>query len=138
MDRTIYINIAGKNYPMRFSLAALREINQKYGNLQKMTESIDQDNTMNTLNALTGMLELLIRQGCAYKNLFEKDIPAPEGAATENGTWIPISAENLEVAIELNDIATVKEKIFECIRVGQKQTIESEPADKKSKNAKAT
>lgn len=140
MDRTTFLEIGGKIYPMRFSLSALREINNKYGSLEKMVDAVagQEQDGMDMIQPIIWMLDLLIRQGCAYKNLFEKDVPVPENASVVNGKWEPISVEAIEIGIGIDQIGDVKDKIFSCIVNGQKKTIETEPKEKNEKNTMTT
>lgn len=80
------------------------------------------------------ILSLLIAQGCAYKNYFEKDIPAPEDAPVIDGKWVPVDQNVLEYAIDIAEIEEVTKKIEECIGGGSKKNVEAKPG----KNTKAT
>ena len=132
MDRTTYIDIGGKQYPMRFSLGATIQIGEKYGDLTKMSEYLTKSEDLKKqIEVIEWILELLIKQGCAYKNLFEKDVPVPDDAPVdEEGKYIPPDKEMLELGI---DIIEAKEKIFECIGKGSRRQIETK--EKKEKNA---
>ena len=80
------------------------------------------------------ILEVLISQGCAYKNYFEKDLPKPENAPIQDGKWVPISKEEIEIAINVSDIKEIGEKIEKCMGTGTKKEIETRSV---AKNAKA-
>lgn len=136
MDRCIYINLAGKNYPLSFSLGAAKKLIQKYGSIEKMKASIKKEgDDVEKLETVIWMVELLIAQGCAYKNYFEKDMPAPENAPIIEGKWAPIPKEAIEIAIQISDTKEITEKIEECINKGTKKKVE---AKAERKNAKAT
>ena len=47
MDRTVYIEIAGKQYPMRFSVGASIAITKKFGSLQNMANSLKNGDDVN-------------------------------------------------------------------------------------------
>ena len=133
MDRTAYLNIAGKEYPMRFSLGASIAISKRYGSMTKMTEELDGKDETKTFEELTWITELLIKQGCAYKNLFEKDVPLPNNAPAEDGKYIPITAEAIQIGLSIMDMGVLKEKIFATISGGKKTEVNTE-----EKNAVAT
>ena len=98
MDRTVYINIAGKEYPMRFSLGASKKIAENFGSLKKMQDNLTGDASgegteAKSLEVIAYMLAVLIKQGCAYKNLFEADQPIPSNAPVKDGKYIGLEQE---------------------------------------------
>lgn len=133
MDRTAYLNIAGKEYPMRFSLGASIAMSKRYGSLTKMTEALDGKDEAKTFEELAWITELLIKQGCAYKNLFEKDVPIPDNAPVEDGRYMPLAAEEIEVGLSVMDMGELKDKIFTTVSGGKKTEINTE-----TKNAVTT
>ena len=80
---------------------------------------------------------MLIAQGCAYKNYFEKDIPAPENAPVIDGKWEPMPREVLDIALTIADLPELTEKLYECIGVGKQKEIEASEVEGR-KNADAT
>lgn len=135
MGKITYIKIAGKSYPMSFSLGASKKLMQQFGGAQKMKEKIEKErDDAKKIEIVTEILSLLIAQGCAYKNYFEKDIPAPEDAPVFNGKWEPINKDLLEIAIDVEDIQGVMQKIEECVKRSSKKEVEL----KLGKNAEAT
>lgn len=134
MGRLTYINIAGKDYPMSFSLMASKKIAEKYGSIDKVLDVFSSGEiTAEALEGITFILELLITQGCAYKNYFEKDVPVPDNAPVIDGKWEPLPKEALEVAIGLSDMETISEKLSECINGGRDREVAES-----AKKAKAT
>ena len=114
MERCVFVEIAGKQYPMSFSLGATKKIIGKFGSTQNMMKNLkktqekgneesmeisDRD-SLEALETISFILEILIAQGCAYKNYFEKDLPAPVNAPIEDGKWIPLPKEVLDIAIK--------------------------------------
>ena len=135
MDRTVYISVGGKNYPMRKTIGATRRITEKFGGIGNIPELVDQASDTERLKIFTDLLEILIAQGCAYKNLFEKDLPVPEDAPVVNGEYIPVTSEELEVGLDIDDADMIMDKITECFSAGGKKTIGSE--EKEAKNGEA-
>lgn len=139
MDRTVYIEIAGKQYPMRFSVGASIAITKKYGSLQNMANNLKRGDDVDEEKAfetIIWMAEVLIRQGCAYKNLFESDLPIPENAPVKDGKYIPITAEDLEIALDMADMGEITQKIFAAIGSGNKKEIHAKEKETGKKNGK--
>lgn len=135
MGKITYIKIAGRSYPMSFSLGASKKIIQRYGSSQKMNAALrEEGDESKKIDMVVWILSLLIAQGCAYKNYFEADIPAPEDAPVIDGKWVPVDQNVLEYAIDIAEIEEVTKKIEECIGGGSKKNVEAKPG----KNAKAT
>nr|DAV23294.1 MAG TPA: tail assembly chaperone protein [Caudoviricetes sp.] len=132
MDRCTYVNIAGKNYPMSFSLGAAKRIISKFGSVEKLMKSLEKKgDDFQKIDIAVDLLETLISQGCAYKNYFEKDLPFPLDAPIEDGKWIPIPKEAIEIMIEIYDLEEIMKKLMECIKNGSKKKVELQP-DKKN------
>lgn len=149
MERCVFVEIAGKQYPMSFSLGATKKIIGKFGstqnmmkNLKKAQEKGNEENmelsdrdSLEALETISFILEILIAQGCAYKNYFEKDLPAPVNAPIEDGKWIPLPKEALDIAIQIADTKKIVEKISECVNQGSKKKVEAKAAGKNPKAA---
>lgn len=135
MNRIVYIEIVGKEYPMSFSLMAARKIAEKNGNVEKMLESVRNDGgtTPTVVDSLVDILELLISQGCAYKNYFEKDVPVKENDPVIDGKWTPLPREALEIAVSISELDRIADKIAECIKGSQKKEIEAKEIPYKGK-----
>lgn len=135
-----YLEIAGKRYPMSFSLGAQKAIVARYGGMECLGDLRSRGLDEQDMDMLIWMTELLIAQGCAYKNYFEKDIPAPKDAPVDaDGKWIPLPAEAIEVGItELRGLAVLVKSILQCIGISKKQEVEAEPVEGTVKNAETT
>lgn len=133
-----YIKIAGKEYPMSFSLMASKQIAKKYGSVDKGLEKMMQMNLMDGgMDVCIDMLEILICQGCAYKNYFEKDMPAKETDPVIDGKWVPLPREAIEIAMGIADVSMICDKLLECIYGGQAQEIVASESEESRKNAEA-
>lgn len=122
---------------MSFSVMAAKKIKEKFGSTEKALEKISRESetmesVMGVMDVVLDMLEIMISQGCAYKNYFEKDLPVPKDAPVIEGKWIPLPREALELAIGMIDLGEVVEKIYECISGGKVKEVEAV-----SKNAMA-
>lgn len=138
MDRTVYIDIAGKKYPMRFSLGVSKALSEKFGSLDLMMEAMQNKNQNETLNAIIWVIEAMIKQGCAYKNLFEADMPTPEDAPVKDGKYTPLTTEQLEIGIDFADLIEIKNNIFRTITGGSGVEVETKEKEKTGKNAETT
>lgn len=134
MGKITYVKIAGKNYPMSFSLGATKKLIAKYGSVEKMKSQLSKPGKeAEKLDAIVDMLELLIAQGCGYKNYFDSDIPAPDDAPVINGKWTPIPKEAIEIAVDVFDAEELVNSIIECVEGGSKKDVEGKPDKKMQK-----
>ena len=60
MERCTYLEIAGKVYPMRMTLAAEEKIREKYGSINGMCEKFADENEC--ITTYLDVMELLIAQ----------------------------------------------------------------------------
>ena len=136
MNRISYMEIAGKQYPLSFSLGATKAISKRFGSTEKMisvlTEIKDVDE--NTIDDLSFIIEALIKNGCEYMNIFCKNDPVPENAPVEDGKYIPLSAHEIEVGIQISECGDIISAISGCMSKSQETEIEAESW---SKNASA-
>ena len=102
--------IAGKSYPMSFSLGASKKIIGKYGNAEKMKTALEKSKDTDKIDLVTEMIELLTAQGCAYMNYFEKDMPKPDDAPVVDGKWSPLPKEAVEIAVGISDVDELVKK----------------------------
>lgn len=139
MAKIEYIEIAGKEYPMSFSLGASKKIAKKFGSVEKMGDLLarSEEVTEQTIDSLVFVLELLICQGCAYKNFFEADMPkSPKAPIDDAGKYVPLATEQLEVACGVMDMKAIIGAIAKA--VGKSSETETQIKPKDEKNAEAT
>lgn len=118
------IIIHGKRYPMRMTLGATKAI-------AKLSRELKGD-AGDEVDVFIKMLEVLIYQGCAYKNLFESNLPVLEDAAYENGKYVPISADEIEIAVDggAEGIETIRNAVIQVISDGNKSEISTKSKSK--------
>ena len=138
MTRLAYIEIGGKDYPMLYSLAAEKVVAQKHGSLEKFFTSLEKGEEHEIVSEIIWVLELLMRQGCAYKNFFEANVPIPENAPVIDGKYVSPSAEMIEVGIAFCNLTDIKDKIIEAIVGAKKPSIKTEEVGEKTKNVATT
>lgn len=126
MNRVTYINIAGKNYPLIFSLAAAKALTERFGDLSKMDEVLKFEKIdFETLDAVAWTLTVLIKQGVAYMNEFHSNIPVLKDVAHENGAYIDITQEELEKHIGFKSTIYI-DAIYDALVASQYTEIETE------------
>lgn len=133
MKRMTFIELAGKKYPLIFSLGASKALSAKFGDISRIGEMLGSGKMgVEEIDSITYIVTVLIKQGVAYKNMFEADLPVEEGVRYENGKYIALSQEEVEVAVALYDIDEIVNKITECVAGSSTTEIEAET---ESKNA---
>lgn len=138
MSRITYIELAGKKYPLIFSLAASKAISAKFGGIDKIGELLSSGNLgAKEIETISFIITVLIKQGCAYKNMFEADLPPEPGARHDGEKYISLSQEEVETCISLNEAGKIVEKITECIRGSSQTEIEAETETKNMEAPKA-
>lgn len=129
MKRTVYLNLAGKNYPLNFSLGACKVITKELGSLEKMEEALSEGLDSDTIDKIILILQVLIAQGCAYKNLFEIDAGIPvdveNPALNEEGRFKALSKEEIEMLIGFDDIDNIVQAIGACVGTSTEQEVEA-------------
>lgn len=126
MGKLTMIEIAGKEYPMSYSLMAMKLISRKFGSAEKVMELIGgNDEEGRGADAIGEVLEILISQGCAYKNYFEKDVPAPPNAPIIDGKWTPLPLEAIMIGAPLAGFSYLIGKIVACITGDKEKEVES-------------
>lgn len=127
MNRIVKIEIAGREYPLSFSLGAAKKIAAKYGSLEKAFNKIAEakETTGESIEILIFILTVLIKQGCDYMRIFE------------DTNIEPITEEECETAIEISDISRIAEVIINSINSSQGKEIETKTTPKNAKAPKA-
>lgn len=134
MSRIVYAKIAGKSYPMSFSLGASKKIIGKHGSAEKMKSALEKSKDTDKIDLVTEMIELLTAQGCAYMNYFEKDMPKPDDAPIVDGKWTALPRDVIEIAVGISDVDELVKKITECIDGGSKKEVETRAEGKNAES----
>ena len=130
MTNSVYIRLAGKDYPLNISLGACKVITKELGSLDKLDEMLGESFDSDTIDKISTVLITLIKQGCAYKNLFEIDTEtynkdeAENPALGEDGRFKPLEKDELELAVGIEDISEIVTKIMECVQVSSAAEVE--------------
>lgn len=126
MNKITYFEIAGKKYPLSFSLLASRVLAKKFGSIDKIGEAIGDGMSDVSMETLSFIAATLISQGCAYHNIFLKDVPVYDNAPIdENGKFIPLTQEEIETGVGLIDMETFSKVLLEAMSLGGKGKVET-------------
>ncbi|WP_313584197.1 hypothetical protein [Lacrimispora sp.] len=135
MEKISYMEIGGKQYPLRFGIGAAKAMSEKFGSMEMMLELMKDRSENEIFDTMIWLIEVLIRQGCAYKNIFEADLPIPDNAPVKEGKYIPLTKEEIEVGLEISSVAQLKELIFGTVISGSTPEIKTTLKGKEEKNA---
>jgi len=123
MSRITEIEIAGRKYPLNFSVKAAKEVAKRYGDITNIDKAFDNKTLDEMMDEATWILALLIEQGVAYKKVMDgEDIKA-------------LTKEELEVVMGVVDFTDIKETLLSAMTAGMKREVEVE---QDPKNAKTT
>ena len=139
--KVLYAPVGGRYYPLVYSLGAMKQIGRLSKNLKALEafsklelekiseeEKISLSSTM--IDLVSQLAEILIAQGCAYKNCCESNFVARKNSAVdEYGHWQKIKAEEIEAVIENDELPILIKKVLECIKSG-KGSITTQPNPK--------
>lgn len=124
MSKLAYFEIAGKVYPLSFSLMAQIKLAERYGTLSAIGDYIAGDDAKSFLEGAY-ILELLISQGCAYKNMFESDVPHDKNAPVIDGKYVPLTNEQILIGVNASKQKEMWEAIGIAMGRGMEQEIET-------------
>lgn len=123
MNRITEIEIAGKRYPLNFSVKAAREFSERYGGLENIDKAFEDKSVNEMLDEVTWMLFLLIEQGAAYKKIVDGEV-------------IDIlTIEELEIVVGVPDLENLQVSLLGAMSAGMSREVEVEPDQK---NAETT
>ena len=148
MKKVFYGKIGGKFYPMVFSLGAkkqLKEIKKVIAPFMEFSkiniEELNDDQKLELLSEMVDYIsvtaEILISQGVAYKNRFESTFRTrPNDAVDERGVWCRISAQDIMLILEDDEIKPLNDAIIKCL-TSENGSIQTQPNPKTSKKKRA-
>ncbi len=124
MKRQVEFSLAGKTYPLNFSVKAARWADEELGGLEKLGDMME-DGVGKGLSAICALLYQMMEQGAAYRRLtqgVETDLPA---------------REELEILLGMQGMKEVQEAVLAAAGLGAKPTVEVEPDPKNGGAARA-
>lgn len=124
MKRVSEVEIAGKMRPVCLSIKAVKQICQKYGDIDKMLETIQDMDIIDQLTEVIWLLHLMLEQGAQYVKIHE-------GKSVDTYTQ-----DELEVLFTVHDIDRLYESLTGALSAGSQQEVEVEVGEEK--NGKAT
>lgn len=124
MKRLTDFEMAGKIYPLNFSVKVARKVDEEFGGLDHLGDVMD-GGIGKGLTAICVLLHEMMEQGAAYRKL-------TEGAEIE----VP-SLDEMETLIGAQDVGALSEAIMNAAGLGGKPTVEVEPDAKNGKTAQS-
>lgn len=119
------ITIAGKEYPIVFSLSVARALTKKYGDLDVISKVGDESTPIDDkIDLSIFMLQKLIASGVTYQRMNGE--PAPDVPAEEE----------LACMITIQEMPEITRKFYEAFKM--QRTIEVESEDESDPNTKTT
>ena len=133
MERIVWITIGKKNYPMCFSIGAQKKIEDKYGSFKGFYEACKKNETVT--EAYVDGLETLIQYGCKRLNVLSDPTIKENGSISEEGEWLPISREELEIMLVPGELEMVGAKIDKAATLAIQKEIKAKPTKETRKNS---
>ena len=123
MSRITEIEIAGKKYPLNFSVKAAKEVAKRYGDIANIDKAFNSKTMDEMMGEANWILALLIEQGVAYKKIVEgEDVKG-------------LKEDELEIVMGVVDFADLKDTLLGAMTAGMEREVEVEPD---TKNAETT
>lgn len=122
-DRGAMINLCGSQYELILTTKATKEINRRYGGLDKLGDKLSESKDFEEIiDELVWLLTLLINQGILAHNAVNKFF--------EENQKPLFSEDDIEVLTSPADFADYKGAIYEALKKGAKRRIKSEETSK--------
>lgn len=127
-ERIKHVEIAGKAYPLNFSVSAANEVTRRYGGITGINDALGLGSTQEDQtpeqkeragarirDEIAWLLALLIQQGIAYEKLM--------GGAPEK----PLTEDEICILASPSDILGMRLSVLEAVGAGLGVTVETEP-----------
>lgn len=138
MNRITFLEIGGESFPLSFSLGLLKGIGNKFGGFNKIEEAmtnIDGELSEDSIDAISFLIFLMIKQGALYMNTFKTVQDVPDNLAKdEKGRVRELSQEQVEVGLAMSDIEEAMTSISKAMGSSAETEIEVE-SDSKNETA---
>lgn len=126
-NRVQWVEVGEYSYPMCFSLGAIKALTRRYGDLESMSETLQSANA-ETFEGVGYIIETLSKSGAAYMNMMGGD--APENAKRENGDYVGLTSDVLDVACGMEELTELMQAITETMSRGSETEIETDASTK--------
>ena len=124
MKRIVEFEVAGKSYPLNFSVKVARQIDEEFGGLENF-DSIMDCGIGKALTALCALLHSMMADGATYLRLTEgRDIEVP-------------TLDELETLLGFSDSGSMKEAVTRAAGIGSEATVEVEVSEKNAETAQS-
>lgn len=113
-SRTRTVRVAGREYPMNFSMRAMQRVSERYNSIDNMTEALLDKDRGKADPELIWMLHLLIWQGVERQNILEG---TSGGAPTEETLW---------TLVDMADTVRMIGAVMDTVAAGLERKVETE------------
>lgn len=108
-----YIKIRGKEYPLFFSLGAMKKLVNRYGSIEELGNTLE-NNYTKALEEMPWLISTLINHGLAVQD-YEKGT-----------TSTPVTPEHVDALMSLSELKTCQNDIIDAIVDGMKPDAETQ------------
>lgn len=115
MNRIKEIEIAGKKYPLNFSLKATEMVAKRYGGLEGMDDALTDKPLDEMMEEVSWILAVLLEQGAAYKKVIDKE------------EIEVFTQDELKIVLGISDFNGIKMTLFGAMTAGMEREVEVEP-----------
>lgn len=119
------MTVDGVSYPLCFSLRVIKQCTDRYGSVEKIGEALDTADSMKALDEAIWLLAAMMAAGERYAK--KHDLPAPPA----------LSVDDLYDVSDTNDLAAMKDRIFETITDTSAAEVEAASAGKNAETTQA-
>lgn len=132
MKRTVTLELGGKKYALRNTLAAMEWLQENFGDLTKLLETMGDYKTQ--VKTMIDVTAVLMKQGAAYENRFGD--PDSDFERDANGNVVYISRDDIAVMCDSEDILNLTLAILEAFNLGNATEIEATETSETKKSKK--
>lgn len=119
-NRVTTICIAGREYPACFSVAAVAEVDERFGGVENIESALDANKPGEMVQNLCWLISTMVKQGVKR----EKVLKSLDGELYEGPQ--PIAYEDLMAILSFDDINPLVDMVTKTISAGTKVTVEVE------------
>ena len=124
MNNVVYVQLAGRNIPLKFSIRAADKIAEKYESTEKWIEKMDSVDMGERMRAYVDGIAAMSEAGAAYLDMMRENHDAL------------FEYSDFELILDWNICANIFPKMREAITGAQKRTVDIE--EEPSKNEEPT
>lgn len=132
MKRTVTLELDGKRYALRNTLAATEWLQENFGDLKKLLESMGDYKTQ--VKTMIDVTAVLMKQGAAYENRFGDHDSDFE--RDSDGNVVYLSRDDIALMFDADDILDLTKAILEAFNLGNATEMEATETSETKKSKK--